>query len=256
MKIVLIGSGNVATHLGKGFRQAGHQIVQVYSRNLDNASVLAGALGSSGIDNFQEITDEADIYIIALKDDIISTLCEHLSLVNKLVVHTSGSIPMDTLKLISSKYGVLYPLQTFLKDKELDIASVPFCIEGVTEEVENVLSDLAKELSENVQVVNSEQRQIVHVAAVFACNFSNHMYTIADNLLKNNGMNLDLLRPLIKVSSANLDNADPADLQTGPAARGDSEIMDKHLEMLEKNKSYRKVYEDISNSIINLKFKI
>ncbi|MBL4715392.1 MAG: DUF2520 domain-containing protein [Bacteroidia bacterium] len=250
MKIVLIGSGNVATHLGKAFRQAGHQIIQVYSRNLENASVLAGALGSSDVDDFAEISDEADIYIIALKDDIISTLHERLSLANKVIVHTSGSVPMVTLKPISSKYGVLYPLQTFLKDKELDIASVPFCIEGVSEDVENMLSDLAKELSENVQVVNSEQRQIVHLAAVFACNFSNHMYAIADDLLKNNGMNLDLLRPLIKVSSANLDDADPVDLQTGPAARGDSEIMDKHLEMLERNESYRKVYEDISNSIM------
>ena len=149
--------------------------------------------------------------------------------------------------------GIFYPLQTFSKDKGVDISSVPFCIEANNTETQNTLFNLAKTLSNNVQLITSEQRKVIHLAAVFACNFSNNMYAIADDILLQNGMDLNLLKPLIKETANKIQKDSPKHVQTGPARRNDQEVIKNHIQMLADSKDYQDIYELITNNIIKNK---
>ena len=248
--ITLIGAGNVATHLGKALFNKGFSINQVYSHSKDNAFKLASGLNAMPCNDIKFITDESDLYIIAIKDDAIQSIVNQISFKNKTVVHTSGSIPMDALSGFDN-YGIFYPLQTFSKEKELNLNEVPICIEANNEDTNTFLIDLAKKLSENVKEVNSEQRKKLHIAAVFACNFSNYMYTIADDILTNNNLELDILKPLIVETAKKIQDNSPSDMQTGPAKRNDEAVIKNHLEQLADSKDYQEIYQLISKLIID-----
>jgi predicted short-subunit dehydrogenase-like oxidoreductase (DUF2520 family) len=251
-KIILIGAGNVATQLGLALKVSGYRISQVYSKTKSSAETLSKKLKASAITDLKKVDTEAAIYIIAVKDDAIAEIAKQLKLKDKIVVHTSGSVSMEVLKNVSANYGVLYPLQTFTKDKKINFKTVPLCIEGNNKATSTTLQYFAKSISANVKLVSSEQRKIIHLAAVFACNFSNHMYAIADEILKKNKLSLDLLKPLIEETAQKIKDNSPAKVQTGPAVRGDKKVMEGHIKLLKQHKQAKSIYEIVSASINQL----
>jgi predicted short-subunit dehydrogenase-like oxidoreductase (DUF2520 family) len=251
MEIVLLGSGNIATHLGKALKMAGQNIAQVWSRDFDKATRLADAVGATAIGELSEITSSANLYILAVNDDAIRSVAEQLDITDGLLVHTSGTTGLDALDGLAERTGVFYPIQTFSKSKAVDLRQVPIAVEGSSEEVTDTLHSVASRLSEEVIQMSSIQRRTVHTAAVFACNFTNHMYVLAKNLLNDQNLNFDLLRPLIAETALKIQTADPASVQTGPAIRNDQSTMDKHLQLLNNNPELKALYEKLSQSIIN-----
>jgi predicted short-subunit dehydrogenase-like oxidoreductase (DUF2520 family) len=251
--IVIIGSGNVATHLAIAFMKAGHRILSVISRNENNAAQIAEKTRSQYSSDFTSVSSEADFIIVAVKDETIAEIASKLNAGNTIVAHTSGSMEMNVFQDHAKNFGVFYPLQTFHKEKELEINEVPFCIEGNNEASAKALSELAKSISSNIHFVDSEKRKVLHVAAVFACNFSNHFYTIAENILAEKNLSLDILRPLIKETALQVMHKSPSQLQTGPAIRGDEKIMQQHLNYLAAKPELAELYKKVSESIINLK---
>lgn len=250
MRITIIGSGNVATHLSAAFKNAGHRIVQVYSRDMQNAALLAYHVKAEAIDDLKNITADTDIFIIAVKDDAIAEIIPQLSGLNKLIAHTSGAVDMQLIQNFTEQAGVFYPLQTFSKTKELNFKEVPLCIEGATEDIINELEGLARSISNNVYRVSSAQRKVLHLAAVFACNFTNHLYTVSQQLLAQHNMSFDMLRPLIIETADKIKEHSPADVQTGPAIRNDEQTMQKHLQMLNNNPKLQEIYSLLSQDII------
>ncbi|MBL7888468.1 MAG: DUF2520 domain-containing protein [Bacteroidia bacterium] len=247
--IVLIGAGNLATQLGASLLRSGYRISQVYSRTTKNANSLAKKLKAHSINDLKKIDTTAAIYIIAVKDDAIATVAQQLKLKDAIVVHTSGSVDMNVLKGSSKNIGVFYPLQTFSKSKAVSFKNIPVCVEGNNKTTEESLLYFAKSISKKAVKINSAQRQQLHLAAVFACNFSNHVYSIAADLLKKNKMELDLLKPLIMETTEKIMEHEPAKMQTGPAMRGDKNTIDKHLSLLKETRSYQDIYKLLSNSI-------
>ncbi|MBI5218607.1 MAG: DUF2520 domain-containing protein [Bacteroidia bacterium] len=249
-KIVFLGAGNVATNLALAFKDKSFDIVQIFSRTEKSASGLAKKTGSSFTIKASNIIKDADVYIIALSDNVLDSVLRDAGFSNQLLVHTSGSLSMDVLKKYSSKYGVFYPLQTFSKSQPVDLNNVPVCIEGSDKNVEAVLSGLAKCISGAVHTIDSETRSHIHLAAVFACNFSNHMYSVAEDILIKKNMSFDILKPLIEETARKITLQNPREAQTGPAVRDDKNIMEKHLKMLWGAPLYENIYRFVSESIL------
>ena len=252
MNIVLIGSGNLATHLGSAFKLAGQNISQVWSRDINHARILADTLAAVPIDNMLDLDRRSDLFIIAVKDEAISELAKKLNLSDQLLVHTSGSTALSALESASSKIGVFYPLQTFSKDKTVDFRQIPILIEANSPEVLAIIRPIAERLSEKIIELNSEQRKTLHLAAVFACNFTNHLIGIAKELLDQKGLNFELLKPLIEETFSKLAFNDPAMVQTGPAIREDKAILQSHMDLLKNNSALSDLYKKLSQSIVNL----
>jgi predicted short-subunit dehydrogenase-like oxidoreductase (DUF2520 family) len=253
--IVLIGAGNVATHLGLTIQKTGRRILQVYSRTPENARLLSDRLHADYSVDLNNIHSDADLYIISVTDDAIAATAGSLRLNGNMVVHTSGSVSMDVLRNCSESFGVLYPLQTFSKSREVDFSTVPLCIEANSADNVHQIGQLAKDLSTKVVGVDSEKRKILHLAAVFASNFPNFMFSIADKILTENKLDFDLLRPLILETAMKVQELRPEKAQTGPARRGDEEIMKKHIRLLNEYPEYRKIYEMLSKGIRGLRNK-
>lgn len=253
MRITIIGSGNVSTHLAAAFKNAGHRIAQVYSRDMQNAALLAYHVGAEPIDDINQVNPETDIFIISVKDDAIISTAKALSKYQKLIVHTSGATDLSLLLAFTSNAGVFYPLQTLSKNKEVDFFTVPLCIEGADEAITQELEQLAQTISNHVYLINSEQRKILHLAAVFACNFPNYLYSIAQQLLAKHNMEFELLRPLILETAQKVQDHLPAEVQTGPAIRNDENTMAIHLQMLNDEPEMKNLYELLSQAIIKNK---
>jgi predicted short-subunit dehydrogenase-like oxidoreductase (DUF2520 family) len=250
MRITIIGSGNVATHLAAAFKNAGHRIIQVYSRDIHNAALLAYHVGAEAIDKLDQLNPGTDIFIISVKDDAIRTIAETLARHEKLLVHTSGATDLQALLGFTNKAGVIYPLQTLSKNKEVDFLTVPLCIEGADEETKKTLTQLAQTISNNIYSVDSAQRKILHLAAVFACNFPNYLYSIAQQLLTEHDMDFEMLRPLILETAQKVQTHLPAEVQTGPAVRNDKNTMAAHLQMLNNEVDLKEIYSILSQQII------
>ena len=244
--IILVGSGNVATHLGIALQKGNYPIVQVYSRSIENAKKLAEKLNTNYTNDLTQLK-AADLIIVSVNDDAISKVLSQIK--NTSIVHTSGSIGMNIFNDHFSNYGVLYPLQTFNKEVNVNISEIPFCIEGNNLAFEKQLTTLAKQLSNNVVLMDSEQRKQVHIAAVFACNFSNQMFSIADDLLAEKNLDFKILLPLIKQTIAKLSTNKPKTVQTGPAKRNDNNIIQEHIKHINKQE-VKDLYQEISNNII------
>ncbi len=249
---VIIGSGNVATHLGRAFTAAGIKIVQVYSRRLNHAQRLAEELKCEATDNTEQLSSDASFYIIAVTDDAIEELAYAFPHPQKMLLHTSGSTNVDVLKAGSSNYGVFYPLQTFSRDVKLDFSNVPICLEASDEALKGPLNELAGRLSNKAAWVSSDKRRSLHLAAVFACNFVNHMYACADNLLEGKDMEFELMRPLIMETARKVMLARPGEVQTGPAKRGNKKVLKEHARMLQNKPGLQKMYNFISESIMKM----
>jgi predicted short-subunit dehydrogenase-like oxidoreductase (DUF2520 family) len=249
MRIVLLGTGNLATRLGIALHAKNAEIVQVYGRNASKASHLAKLLGCTYTSSRKKITVEADIYVLTVSDEAIMDVLSGLSISNQLVVHTAGSVPMDVLAPFSKNIGVVYPLQTLSKNKEIDFENVPICIEANTNANLEKLKELAGLLSEQVLTIDSIKRRQLHLAAVFVCNFVNHFYTIGEKLLQEAQLDFDLLKPIILETANKAMQFSPLNVQTGPAVRDDIHIMEQHLKMLAQHPEWHKLYELVSEDI-------
>lgn len=250
MKIVIIGSGNVATVLGRLFKKKGFEILQVVSRNLNHAELLSKELLSGYTDYDGIIDSRADIYIMALSDKAFAQEFSFLKLTSKIVVHTAASVSIEVLKPFSPNYGVLYPLQTLSKH-QYDIPDIPFLIEASNQETLIAIRDLATKISDQVEIMDENSRQKIHVAAVMVNNFTNHLLALAEKYCIAEHINFDLLRPLIIETTNKILHTSPIMAQTGPAKRKDIVTIEQHLRLLEKHPQLRELYNKFSESIIN-----
>lgn len=251
MKIALIGAGNVATCLGPRLKEAGHEITAVYSRTVESARILADRLGATYTTDLKAVP-ASDAAIVMLKDDALKELAPAIagSLNSALLLHTAGSVPMDIWREAGAqKYGVLYPMQTFSKESRIDWSQVPLFIEGSSAQILNDIRQLALTISSDVTPLSSEGRRKLHLAAVFTCNFSNHMYAIAEQLLKTEGVPFRVMLPLVRETARKVESIKPQDAQTGPAVRGDRKIIQEHLALLKDNPEYAELYRLISIDI-------
>lgn len=245
ISVVLLGAGNVAIHLYKAFNNAENIVVnQWYNRSL---KPLQPFKNNVEITNDLSQLKNADIYIIAVSDDAISQLSSQLLIENKLVVHTSGSVSLHQLDKKHLR-GVLYPLQTFSKNTDLNFETVPFCIEIEDKTNFNILKELTSSIGSKSYRVNSEQRAALHLAAVFVNNFSNQMYRIGHEIAESKSVDFNILKPLIKETATKIDTLSPYLAQTGPAKRNDKKTVKKHLKALDKN-IHKEIYELITKSI-------
>ena len=248
-KLVFIGSGNLATRLAIAFAEIQCPVLQIYSRTEEAASVLAEKVKCPYTTNVGALDKEADIYICALKDDVLPEVLSHASLADKLVIHTAGSLSMDVLSPFTSRYGVFYPLQTFSKNRRVDFSKIPVFIESNNGDDLQIIKSLAEILSDAVYEASSVQRQNLHLAAVFACNFVNHFYAIAADLVEKSDFSFNVLLPLIVETAEKLHSLTPHEAQTGPAIRYDKNVIDKHLNFLETDKTTQQLYKLISEHI-------
>ena len=245
IRIVILGTGNVAKHLYKAFKaQDSLEVVQVYGRNPETLKYF---------ETYTKTTSElsnimlADVYMLAGSDDAIGLLSKQLSLTQGVLVHTSGSVAMNLLPK-SMDRGVFYPLQTFSENRVLDFKEIPICIEASDDAGLRLLKQLASTLSETVVPLNSKQRRTLHLAAVFANNFTNHMYHLSHEFCDQKDVPFKLLLPLIKETAGKLEGLSPYDAQTGPARRNDMGTLKKHLSQL-KSENHKKIYSALSKSI-------
>lgn len=255
LNFCFIGAGNLATHLSKRLLDSGFSITQVFSRTEKSAKTLAETLGCGFTTTPENITPDADVYIVAISDSAFDEALSKINFHEKLIVHTSGSQPLSVLEKHSVNYGVLYPLQTFSKNCEPDFSKIPVFIEANTAQNEEIISYIACKISSTVSVLSSEKRKYLHIAAVFACNFVNHLYTIAAELLKTKDISFDVLRPLILETALKVQGLEPENAQTGPAVRFDKNIISEHLEEIKGYGNYAELYDIISKSIFNHHYK-
>lgn len=248
MKAVMIGAGNVATNLVRALNATGIEVVQVYSHTLAHARELADTVNAGATDDLSALEMGADIYIISVKDDAIVNVVSSIPDNGALWVHTSGSIPMTVFEGRRQRYGVFYPMQSFSKQIATDFTEVPFFIEAVNDGVALEIEALAQRLSQRVFHATSEQRRRLHIAAVFACNFANHLWTLADDVLRDAELPFDVMLPLISTTVDKLKRLSPAESQTGPAMRRDHRVMQSHMAMLDKDKAL--IYKTLSDNIM------
>jgi len=248
-KVGFIGSGRVATQMAIGLYEKEINIVQIYSRTYNNALSLAEKVSATAIDSIKNFDKSIELIIISISDNAFLEL--DLSSINEetLIVHTSGSLGIDLLSE-RKEYGVFYPLQTFnFFDKPI-WNKIPFCLEANSSTNLQKLNNLAKTLSNNIYEINSKERSVLHLAAVFVCNFTNSMYAIGEEILDESNISLDILRPLIEETAIKVMFNSPKKLQTGPAVRNDKEIIDKHIASLHKTPDYAEIYK-LMTEIIN-----
>ena len=250
MEIVIIGSGNVATHLSLAFKNMGVVVKQVFSKNHANAEALAKKVDAEAISNISKLYMEADFYFYALKDNALRSMLTQIEMPAGIQVHTGGTMPMKEFEGFTSKFGVFYPLQTFSVERSIELTKTPILVEGCSMEVQKKLLALAGIISDKVILMNSENRMKVHLAAVFACNFSNYMYDIASQILENSGITIDVILPLIEETAEKIKTMTPFEAQTGPAVRTDEMIISKHTDILNKNSEFKEIYKLLTKSII------
>ncbi|MBO4796240.1 MAG: DUF2520 domain-containing protein [Verrucomicrobia bacterium] len=252
-RIIFVGAGNLATNLALALREKGYAVEQIYSQTESSARTLADRVQAAWTTELEKLIPDADLYIVSLKDTALVELLPEIvkGRESRFFVHTAGSIPIDLWKTVPGleHYGVLYPMQTFSKARRVSFENIPVFIEAGTPEDVEVLTCLAKTLSRNVQTVNSAQRQALHLAAVFACNFTNHCYTLSEKILAENGLSFDVMLPLIEETTAKLRQLSPRAAQTGPAVRYDTNVMDKHIAALSGHPEWQTLYRLMSRSI-------
>ncbi len=248
MKLCFVGAGNLATRIALEMRRIGLEIGQIYSRTQESAERLAGQVGCRWTTDLTAIETDADIYVFSLKDQALEDVVARMRPNRGIWIHTAGSMPMSLFSGRASHYGVVYPLQTFSKERKVAFEHIPFFIEGDAPETERLLSELVSRISNNVHLLSSKKRKTLHLAAVFACNFSNHMYALAARILKEDGLDCNWLLPLIDETAAKVHEMSPLEAQTGPAVRFDENVMNNHLAML-SDPDLKALYRQLSRSI-------
>lgn len=252
LRIVLIGAGNVGTHLGRRLQECGVPVCQVYSRQRERALKLAGEIQAEATNHWPDIQKNAELYILAVSDDALAEVAGRLREqlpAGVLVVHTSGATPSTVLNVFQ-RHGVFYPLQTFSRERPVDFSTVPVCISANQPEDEDLLEKLGRLISRKTARINDLERATLHVAAVFVNNFANQCFQIGYEVLQREKLPFDLLQPLIQETARKIVGQVPAEVQTGPAVRGDVETIHRHLEYLTKTENpHRELYRLLSRSI-------
>lgn len=242
-KIVILGAGNLATHLYKAFKSSKKaEVIQLYNRRKENLTEFEGKVPLT--DSLDQLM-EADLYIVSVSDDAVASVVEQIPNQNALVAHTSGSVPLLDL---APRNAVFYPLQTFSKSRELDFSVIPICLEAENEAAYKILEDIAESISQKVYSISTEQRKSLHLAAVFACNFTNQLYRIAEKICEENGMSFEILHALIQETAQKAQFDSPKNLQTGPAKRGDQKTIDFHLSQMNSS-DLKEIYTLLTQSI-------
>ncbi len=242
----------MGSHLAKALHKAGVDILQIFSRDLSKIEVLTRKVGAGPVSRLEKVSREADVYLLSVKDQAIEEVAKKLADglgKDKLVVHTSGATPSTVLRPYFERYGVFYPLQTFSKDQEVAFRQVPFCIDACVQKDVDFLKQLAASISEKVFLISDEQRAVLHVAAVFVNNFTNHLVGIGKQIVEKEKIPFELLLPLLNETVAKLNRLSPEEAQTGPASRDDKATIERHLKYLEKYPAYRQMYEVMTESI-------
>lgn len=251
MKIVFLGSGNVATHLAKALVAAEHRIIQVFSPSPENATLLAEKVGAEAVSRLDLINTEADLYLFCVKDNALQEVILQMPQTKGVWVHTAGSMPMTLFSSRKEEYGVIYPLQTFSKARALQFSDIPLFIEGSTPATALFLEKTGLSISREVHLLSGEKRRYLHLAAVFACNFVNHMYNLSSEILLKEDIPFTILRPLIMETAAKVTEMTPGEAQTGPAVRNDEGVMQSHLALID-HPQIKELYTLISKSIQSL----
>ncbi len=251
MKVSIIGSGNVGSALSKKLFDSGHTIIEVFSRDLEKAQRLASIVGAKACNKLDKINSISEIYLIAVHDDAIFETARHLKFDHAVIAHCSGATSVHVFKDQLKHYGVFYPLQTFTSGIEPDFSELPICVSASDIDTEQKLFTLAKSICPNIFKINEEQRKGLHVAAVLVNNFTNMLFSVADDICENENLNFKMLLPLIRQTVRKIEQNKPIRMQTGPAARKDFGTIKSHLEWLKQhNPKYTRLYELLSNSII------
>lgn len=248
LRVVMLGSGNVATHLAQALHTMNHDILQVYSPTYKNAERLAEKVHAQPMDRLESVTRTAQLYLFSVKDDALPSVIQQMPRTQGVWAHTAGSIPMNVFASRAHTFGVLYPLQTFSKAREIHFQTIPLFIEANNQEAYNLLESVARTLSNTVYPLPGDKRALLHLAAVFACNFTNHMYHLAQEIIQEGDIPFDALKPLIAETAQKVMEMPPREAQTGPAVRYDETVMREHLQRL-STPQLKELYTLISKSI-------
>lgn len=251
MKIVFIGAGNVATNLATQLYNQSCNIAQIYSRTIESAENLAKKVNASYTNDINLVITNADLYIFSVKDSILEDLLSRLPANKGIWIHTAGSISINIFEKYSLRYGVIYPFQTFSKNIKADWKNIPVFIEASDNDTLKEIRDIACSLSDNVRELSSENRKYIHLTGVFACNFTNYMYTLSAEILKKIGLEFDITLPLIDETCNKVHILSPFEAQTGPAIRFDENVITKHLQLIDDEKT-REIYRLISEGIYEI----
>lgn len=252
MKICILGSGNVAHHISKALYQAGHNILQVYGRNLKTSTSVAKRCKAEAIQDITKLSNKATLYLICVSDNAIEKVSKSIPFQlseKQIIAHTAGSISINVLQKAAKNYGSFYPLQTFSKNRRLSFSKIPMCIYGSEDNTIKKLTKLAKTISLDVRQINDSTRKSIHLSAVFTCNFVTHLIAESESILKENHVDKSIIAPLIKETIAKTIAMGAANAQTGPAKRGDTKVINSHLEMLAQKPATQKLYKQISKAI-------
>ncbi len=250
MKVISIGAGRLAWHLVQALSGAGHEVVQVYSRTEESAAALAAKVGARPVCRMDDVGD-ADVYVVAVKDavlaDVVRQLCKGRAA--RVFLHTAGSMPMQVFDGQAAHYGVFYPMQTFSKERALDFSRIPIFLEGSDPVALGVARTLAESVSRQVVELSGEGRRRLHLAAVFACNFANHCYELASEVLQEQGLPFSVMQALVDETAAKVSELSPRQAQTGPAVRYDQNVMEAQLSLLADRPLAQQIYRLMSKSI-------
>ena len=250
MVVTIIGSGNVASVLGKVLLEKGNKVNQVYSPQYGHALQLATELKAEAIADLSLVNEGADLYIIAITDNAIFEITEHLFLQNKLVIHTAGSISKDVLKNVSTNYGVLWPMKMIRKSMN-SLSSTTLVVDGSSESITQQLEQFALELTSTVTRANDTERIKMHMVAALTANFTNYLYHLASDYCRSENIDFTIFYPIIEETAIQIQGNDPGTLQAGPAYRGDRQTIEKHLILLAEHPETQKLYRDISDNILS-----
>jgi len=248
--ITLIGAGNVAHNLALSFQKEGYSVREVYSRTKASAMELAHRLNCNYTTDLADLRSDTDLFVLSVHDDALPEVLDQIKIKNKPIVHTSGSTGIEIFENRNiDHFGIFYPVQSFLKNEQEELTRIPICIEANNSVTEELLLHFANSLSTSVFKMDSEKRKTLHVAAVFANNFSNHMFHIAYDLLNQQQLPFDLIRPLLEKTAEKIKHDLPMNVQTGPAMRNDNKIIQEHLKYLNEQKDYQELYKLITENI-------
>lgn len=249
MRIVLIGAGRLATQLGMALRSVEHEIAAVWSRSMESAELLASQIGGMPTNDLAHLPAEADVFIVSVKDSALTTVVAEAvkGRSSQLFVHMAGSMPLALFSGYATRYGVFYPMQSFSKERRVDFAEIPVFIEAGDADSLAVIHSLAASVSRHVRELSTEDRKYLHLAAVFACNFTNHCYAMSAEILEQHGVPFDVMLPLIDETARKVHELHPKEAQTGPAVRYDENVINMQSALLDG--TMKSVYDLLSKSI-------
>ena len=250
MRIVLVGAGGLATNLGLALHEAGHDVLAVFSRTMEHARILAERIGSQPTDDICALPNEADLFIVSVKDAVLTDVVQQLvqGREEQFFAHTAGSMPLELFQGMARHYGVFYPMQSFSKERRINFSEVPVFLEASDVQTLTLLKTLSATLTPHIYELSTDERRYLHLAAVFACNFANHCYALSAEILQQHGLPFSVMLPLIDETARKVHYLSPLEAQTGPAIRYDLNVINKQQQLLD-DPAMKELYERLSKSI-------